>query len=126
MYRAQITHAKDLAFSVELGDFGFVIDAKGIGASPLNVLLASLGSCIGVFIRKYAEGSKLPLDNFSVTVEAELAKEPPMCFRTINVAVDLKETKIDDRRKQALLEFIKNCPVHNTLKADPRIEVKIR
>ena len=126
MYRAQITHTKDLAFSAELGDFEFVIDAKTTGASPLNVLLASLGSCIGVFIRKYAEGAKLPLDNFSVTVEAEFAKEPPMAFRTINVTIDLKDAKIDDRRRQALLEFIKNCPVHNTLKADPRVEVKIR
>ena len=126
MYRAEITHTKDLAFSVKTGDFGFVIDAKGTGVTPLNALLASLGSCIGVYIRKYAEGSNLTLDNFNITVEAEFTKEPALAFRTINVTIDLKGANIDDRRKQAILEFIKNCPVHNTLKANPRVEVKIQ
>jgi uncharacterized OsmC-like protein len=126
MYKAEIIHNKELRFLAKTGDFDFVIDAKGAGANPLNVLLASLGSCIGVYIRKYAEGSKLVLEDFIVTVEAEFSKEPPIAFKTINVKVDLKGAEIDERRKQALLEFIKNCPVHNTLKANPSIEVKIQ
>jgi len=125
MYRVDITHTKDLAFSVKSGDFEFVIDAKGNGVTPPSALLSSLGSCIGVYIRKYAEGSKLNLDNFNIIIEAEFTKESPMAFREISVTIDLKDVEIDDRRKQALLEFIKNCPVHNTLKANPVIKVKL-
>jgi uncharacterized OsmC-like protein len=125
MYRAEIIHTKDLAFSSKIGGSELIIDAKAAGASPLDVLLSSLASCVGVYIRKYAEGAKLPLENFSVTAEAELTKELPMCFRAINITVDLKGAEIDERRKQALLEFVKNCPVHNTLKVGPSTAVKI-
>jgi len=126
MYRVEVKHIKDYAFQAKSGGQEFSIDAKAKdGISPPDVLLASLGSCLGVYIRKYAEGAKLALENFSITVEAEFSKEPPMCFKMINVSLDLKGAALDERRKSALLEFIKNCPVHNTLKGNPAVEVKI-
>lgn len=125
MYRVELIHNKDFAFSVKLGNYEFIIDAKGNGLTPPDVLLASLGSCIGVYIRKYAEGAKLDLNNFKITVEAEFAKEAPLSFKAINVFVDLKSATLDERRKKALLEFIKNCPVHNTLKGNPEVEIKL-
>ena len=125
MYKVEITHNHDLAFSVKAGESEFGVDAKGKGLTPLDALLAGLGSCIGVYIRKYAEGSKLNLENFKVNVSAELSKESPLSFRQINVDIDLKSCSIDERRQRALLEFIKNCPAHNTLKASPLIEFKL-
>ncbi len=89
------------------------------------MLLASLGSCIGVYIRKYFEGAAGSLREFSIGLEAEFRKEKPVCFSLINVSIDLKGTDLDQRRKQAFLAFIRNCPVHNTLKANPSIEFKI-
>jgi uncharacterized OsmC-like protein len=79
---------------------------------------------VGVYIRKYAEG-KLELNDFKVNVSAELSKEPPLCFRQIFVEIDLKSCVIDERRQKALLEFLKNCPVHNTLKVNPEVEMKL-
>lgn len=125
MYRVDVTHTKDLVFSIKSGDCEFVMDAKGNGLTPPSALLASLGSCIGVYMRKYAEGSSFKLDNFNISLEAEFTREPALAFRAIKVTIDLKDAKIDDRRKQAILEFIKHCPVHNTLKANPAVEVQI-
>jgi len=125
MYKIEVTHKQDMAFSVKAGQSEFDIDAKGKGLTPLDALLAGLGSCVGVYIRKYAEGSKLNLENFKVDVYAELSKESPLCFKQINVDIDLKSCSIDERRQRALLEFIKNCPAHNTLKANPLIEFKL-
>jgi len=126
MYAAEIKHLKDFSFSVNSSGCEFVIDAKGKdGITPPDTLLAALASCIGVYIRKYSEGSKLGLENFSVHAEAEFSKEPPMCFKEIKVSIDLKGAKLDDRRLKALVEFIKNCPVHNTLAAHPSVEIKI-
>jgi putative redox protein len=125
MYKIEVIHKQDMAFSVKAGQSEFDIDAKGKGLTPLDALLAGLGSCIGVYIRKYAEGSKLSLENFKVDVSAELSKESPLCFKQINVDIDLKSCSIDERRQRALLEFIKNCPAHNTLKANPLIEFKL-
>lgn len=125
MYKVHVTHAKDLVFSVKAGDEQISIDARGKGLTPPAALLASLGSCIGVYIRKYAESSKLPLENFDISLEAAFSPEPPLAFKTINVSIDLKGANLDERRKQAILEFIKNCPVHNTLKINPRMEARI-
>ena len=125
MYKIEVTHNQDLAFSVKAGESEFIVDAKGKGLTPLDALLAGLGSCVGVYIRKYAEGSKLTIENFKVNVSAELSKDSPLSFRQINVDIDLKSCIIDERRQKALLEFIKNCPAHNTLKKKPIIEFKL-
>ena len=125
MYNVEVRHQQDLAFMVKTNESEFIIDAKGKGLTPLDALLTGLGSCIGVYIRKYAEGSKLNLANFKINVSAELSKDSPVSFRQISVAIDLKSSQIDERRQRALLEFIKNCPAHNTLKTSPLIEFKL-
>lgn len=125
MYRIEVVHNQEMAFSVKAGESEFTVDAKGKGLIPLDALLAGLGTCVGVYIRKYAEGSKLDLQNFKVNVTAELSREPVLCFKQISVEIDLKSRLIDERRQKSLLEFIKNCPVHNTLKAGPSIEFKL-
>lgn len=124
MYKAEITHNADFAFTVKTGESEFIIDAKGKGLTPLDALLTGLGTCIGVYIRKYAQGSKLTVENFKINVSAELSAESPFSFRQISVDIDLKNCQLDERRKKALLEFIKNCPAHNTLKGNPQIEFK--
>ena len=79
MYRVEVNHAKDLSFSVKSGNHEFIIDAKGAdGISPPDALLASVGSCLGVYIRKYAQGVKIALENFSMTFESEFTKETPI------------------------------------------------
>ena len=125
MYKVEIVNKGDTVFEIKSKDYEFKVDTHGKGITPPDTLLASLGSCMGVYIRKYAEGSKLNLENFKVDVSAELSKESPLCFKQINVDIDLKSCSIDERRQRALLEFIKNCPAHNTLKANPLIEFKL-
>ena len=125
MYRVEVKNSGDSTFNVRSKDYEFIIDTKGKGITPPDTLLASLGSCIGVYIRKYIEGAKLPLGEFSTIIEAEFDKEKPVSFKIINVSIDLKGMQLDEKRKKALLSFVKNCPVHNTLKIAPSVEVKI-
>lgn len=125
MYKVEVTHNSDFAFTAKTGESEFIIDAKGKGVTPLDALLAGLGSCIGVYIRKYAEGSKLKLEGFKIDVSAELLGPAPFSFKQINVDIDLKDCPLDERRQKALLEFVKNCPAHNTLKGNPQIGFKL-
>ena len=125
MYKVEVSHNQDMVFTAKAGKSELIIDAQGQGLTPLDALLAGLGSCIGVYIRKYAQGSKLDLKNFKVNVSAELSSLSPFSFKLIDVQIDLKNSGLADRRKRALLEFIKNCPAHNTLKGNPIIEFKL-
>lgn len=125
MYHVDILNTGDSTFKVKSKDYEFVVDTKGNGVTPPDTLLASLGTCIGVYIRKYMEGAKLKVEEFSISVDAEFSKESPVCFKEIKVNVDFKGFILEERRKKAFAEFIKNCPVHNTLKSNPLIEVNI-
>lgn len=125
MYHVDIANAGDYSFKVKSKDYEFIVDTKGKGVTPPDALLASLGTCIGVYLRKYAEGAKLALPGFHVSVEADFSKEGPACFRKIDVRIDLSGVKFDERRLKAMLEFIKNCPVHATLKQNPEVEIKL-
>lgn len=125
MYRVEITNKQDYVFKVKSGDYELVIDIKGRGITPPDTLLASLGSCIGVYVRKYAKGINLELKEFVITVEAEFCSEKPVRFKEINVSIDLKGAVLSAQRKKALVGFIKNCPLHNTLKNNPFVVIEI-
>ena len=123
MYQVTVQHKEDQLFAVSSKDCDFLIDTKGRGMTPPDTLLASLGSCIGVYIRKYAESAHLDLNGFTIHLKAELTKDPPVRFASIDTVVDFKGASLDERRKQALLDFIRKCPVHNTIEGNPRVDV---
>ena len=124
-YRVDITHTKDFTFNVRSGAHECIIDSKNHeGLTPPDAFLMSLGSCIGVYLRKYADTAGLDLAHFKITVEAQF-QQNPLCFKTIDVQVELQGATLDERRKTALLGFMKKCPVHNTLKENPRVEIML-
>ena len=125
MYQAEVVCVKDMTFQVKANGFEIKIDGKGKAISPLDTFLAAFGACAGVYIRKFAESTKLSLGNFMVTVEAELTEEGPYRFEKINLAVDLKGVVLAESKKASLLRFIRNCPVHQTLKSNPEIEISL-
>ena len=127
MYKVDILCKEDSIFNVTSGEAKITIDmAEKENLGPLPTLLAALGSCIGVFLRRYADNMKLPINEFSISVEADLEKTPVMSFRKINVSIDLKGAPLDEQKKEALMRFIKNCPVHNTLHGNPEIDMKLQ
>lgn len=123
MYQVTVQHKEDQLFAVSSKDYDFLIDTKGRGMTPPDTLLASLGSCMGVYIRKYAESAKIDLSGFTVHVKAELTKEAPYRFASIDTIIDFQGAVLDERRKQALLDFIMKCPVHHTIEGNPRVDV---
>jgi uncharacterized OsmC-like protein len=125
MYAVEIASKSGYRFNVKSKDYEFVVDIKGGGITPPDTLLASLGSCMGVYLRKYVEGAKLPVGEFNITVKADLTGEAPHRFKNIHVVIDVKGAALDERHKKALLDFMENCPVHNTLKDNPAIDVTI-
>ncbi|MCX5700696.1 MAG: OsmC family protein [Candidatus Omnitrophica bacterium] len=126
MYKIAVKHVKDYAFKVKSSGYEFAIDAKGKeGITPPDTLLAGLASCIGVYVTKYSEGAKLGLENFEIIAEGEFSTDAPVRFKEVSITIDLKGAKLEERRANALMEFIKNCPVHNTLENKPEVKIRI-
>lgn len=59
MYKVEVSHAGDYTFKVKSKDSAFIIDTQGKGVTPPDTLLASLGSCIGVYPHTFAESPRL-------------------------------------------------------------------
>jgi len=126
MYKVDVLCKEDSVFNVTSGEAKVTIDLSEKNLSPLHALLGAYGSCVGVFVRKYADNLKLPIKEFSVCVESDLVKENPMSFRYISVSVDLKGVNLDDTKKDGLMRFVGNCPVGNTLRGTPEINITLK
>lgn len=125
MYRVDINNKGDYSFGVISEKYEFRIDASGEGVRPPDALLAGLGTCIGVYLRKYAKGHKLNLPEFSIAVWAEFNKGRRVSFQNIKVEIDLKGAEINQSQINSMKEFIKNCPLHNTIEDGAAIEIKL-
>ncbi|MFA5105071.1 MAG: OsmC family protein [Candidatus Margulisiibacteriota bacterium] len=126
MYKVQVKNKGKSEVYVKSPSGEFVIDTEAKSSvAPLDAFLASLGACISYYIRKFAASANIQIDLFTVDVEAELVSDKGYRFKDLRVSIDLNGANIDDARKQSLLQFVKNCPVHNTLRNSPEIDIKI-
>ena len=125
MYSVDITSLGETAYKVKSKDYECVVDTAGNGMTPPDTLLTSLGTCIGVYIRKYFRNTSQKADNFEIRVWGDLTEKPPYRFEKINVRIDLKGVKLDEVHMKAFLNFIQNCPVHNTIELKPVINFVI-
>lgn len=89
------------------------------GMSPLEIFLTALGSCAGVYAQRYCQNAGIEAKDLEVSVSSSLTKDLPLRFQDIDVKISLSEDIAE--RKKALLSFVNNCPVHNTLKSNPNV-----
>lgn len=125
MYAVEVSNKGTGEFTVTARGNTCVIEPAGKGFGPAEVLLASLGSCAGYYIRLYCEQAKIDLKEFTVSLESEFSREKPLALRRIGVKIDLKGFALDPRRREALLAFVKNCPIKATLEANPLVDVNL-
>lgn len=126
MYKVEARHTNDMRFEVKGKEGNVIVDGRGGAISPLEILLSSLGTCIGVYIRSFAEKMKMSIEHFIVQVWSDLTKEAPYRFKDIHVSIAIKEGQLEEGKKEALLHFVKNCPVHETLRISLKIEVEFK
>jgi uncharacterized OsmC-like protein len=92
------------------------------GATPPELLLASLGACAGHYAVDYLRTRSLPLTGLEIHVSAEKGVQPA---RLTSFRVEISLPEIDERHQQGLLRAVKACLIHNTLKAGPSVEVEL-
>src|SRR5688500_20373751 len=77
-----ITYEGGLRFAVEIGRHWLVVDqpekagGKDAGPSPIQLLGASLGSCIALYVRQFCETRSLPYEGMRVEVTQVGAQHP--------------------------------------------------
>lgn len=125
-YKVEVKNKGGSEFYVKSEHAEFTVDSDGgKGPAPLETLLAALGSCTGHYIRNFLTKANIDYAFFTVSVDSDLVKDKGFYLKDINISIDLNGAVIDDLKKESLIEFVKNCAVHNTLKASPNISLRI-
>jgi putative redox protein len=121
------------------GRHTFVADEKpadggdDLGPTPQELLVASLGACVAITLRMYANYKQWPIEDIAVQVSIEnvLPSEPaftaeevtaahgeklPLIHSSVTVKGDLTSEQLT-----RLQEVAGRCPVHRVLRARPAI-----
>lgn len=94
------------------------------GMTPPELLLASLGSCVGFYAAQYLKKHELATEGTKVLVTAEKAKNPPR-MDDFQVEVEIP-TALNDEQRAGVEEAIRHCLIHNTLLHAPRISFAMK
>ena len=101
------------------------------GPSPYELLLASLGSCISMTLRMYADRKEWPLERTTVDLRhAKIHARDCEDCETEDGYVDLIDIEVrfdgplDATQRARLVEIAERCPVHRTLKGEVRTETR--
>jgi uncharacterized OsmC-like protein len=89
------------------------------GMEPVDLLLASLGSCIAVFVSHILMRRDIPLEKCTVSIDKEMVDNPRRVGK-ISVKLSLPGQLSESDRK-AVMKAASLCTVHNTLHGHPEI-----
>ena len=92
------------------------------GPSPAELLAGSLGACVGMMVQSYCQKHGYDGD-VGVSLTLELVDSPKR-IGGIVVDVELPEGVPEDRR-DAVRRMAERCPIHETLKDPPRVDIDI-
>lgn len=123
-----ITHAGGAKFSIRIRSHELIVDqpvaAGGCDSAPapLELLGASLGSCIAYYVHHFFHARGLPADGLTVEVTEKRAKNP---YRIESFSVKLQLPADVPEKYMPLLErVVETCPAHATLMAGAKMDVE--
>ena len=93
------------------------------GMTPVELFVASLGTCIGYFAAVFCQRRKISSAGMRINLEWEWAEDPHR-IGAINVSIRLP-AKLDEKEKAGLMRMVEGCTVHNTIQNHPEVKMKL-
>jgi putative redox protein len=91
--------------------------------SPVELLAGSLGACIAMMVQTYCKRHGYDDGDVSVSLTLELADSPK---RVGGIVVDVELPEgIPEDKQEAIRRMAERCPVHETLRNPPRVDIDI-
>jgi uncharacterized OsmC-like protein len=113
-FMASVENRGDSLFHATTQDATFKLDTNGQAAHPIDALMGCLSACIAHHVLLWLRDSAMGNPGFTVSASGTLTPER-LRFLSISVTVDVSWIPDDPTLRKGLLEYIKRCPVYNTL-----------
>lgn len=123
-----VTHLDGEKFSIRIRSHEIIVDqtvkagGEDTAPTPIELLGASLGSCIAYYVRRFLETRNLPSHQLRVEVTNTRAKNPSR-IDAFQVKVTLPPD-VPERYLPMVERVLEICPAHNTLGMGAKIDVE--
>jgi putative redox protein len=123
-----VTHEGGMKFATQIRGHRLVVDQPhGAGAdegpTPIELLGASLGSCVALYVQQFCHARGLPYEGMTVEVEQRGAQNPGRIGK-FEVKVKLPQ-ELPGQYAEALQRVARSCPAHNTLAHGAEVAVEV-
>jgi uncharacterized OsmC-like protein len=125
MEKLKVNYLKGRSFEASVRNHKFRIDlplssrGSDTGPTPPELFIASLASCVGMYLVFYCEKTKL--DPAGIKIEADYEKTADR-IEKISVEFSLPSAQSEKERKEAM-EWAEKCLIHNTIQHKPEITI---
>lgn len=122
-----VTHEGGVRFAAQIRGHRLVVDQPAAGGGedsapmPLELLGASLGTCVALYVQQFCQARGLPYEGMQVEVDPQGARGRIGRF---DVRVKLPEA-LPPQYAQLLERVARSCPAHNTLVHGSEVAVQI-
>jgi uncharacterized OsmC-like protein len=94
------------------------------GASPVELFVGSIASCVGYFVGRFCARHGIPADGLSVEAEWAMAEQPHRVGH-VHLSIHLPHP-IAPEMKERLLKVAHGCTVHQSVAIAPTVDIKLR
>lgn len=98
-------------------------DGANTAATPPQLFLVSLASCVGVYVAGYCNNVGLNTQGLKISISAEKVPAPDR-LDNIKIVIALPGTDVG-KRKEAVLAVARKCLIHNTIKNHPVMDIEL-
>jgi putative redox protein len=124
-----ITRKNGVAFEVKMRGHKWVTDmsvddgGKDEGPAPAEMLAGSIGSCIAMMVQLYCDNHGYTDGDVGASMTLELADNPK---RVGGVVIDLElPNDFPEDKRSVIQRLAELCPIHETLRNMPKIDLEI-
>ncbi len=124
-----VDYAGAMSFKAQCGKHQVLIDLSNAdggedkAATPLQLFLSSLASCIGVYVASYCNNVAIDTKGMQIKISAEKVQDPN---RLDNIKIDVLMPNAEiGKRANAVLAVAKKCLIHNTIAHNPSVDINI-
>ena len=126
----RITHEGGTCFEARIRSHRLVLDqpleahGEDLGPMPLELLGASLGACVALYVQQFCQARAIPTEGMLVEVESFGARNPARIGRfEVNVTL---ATPVPPEYVELLDRVARSCPAHGTLAHGAEVAIGFR